>query len=104
MDYLLPCQYVILMKQHLLDKCPVSDMEQVRRTVERDFGVPLEAAFKYFDPKPIASASLAQVHVAYDYQGRKLAVKVQHGELQDQARVDLGTLSFLIAVVEFLVP
>ncbi len=49
------------MRDHLLDKCPVSPIEEVRRTFVEDFGAPPEQLFAHFAPTPLASASLAQV-------------------------------------------
>jgi aarF domain-containing kinase len=53
--------------------------------------MPLEEMFSQFDEVPIASASLAQVHIAYDRQGRKCAVKVQHEGLREGSEVCCAT-------------
>jgi hypothetical protein len=49
------------MRQHMLDKCPVSDYAEVRQIIQEDLGAPPEQLFKQFSETPIASASLAQV-------------------------------------------
>lgn len=60
-DHLLPEEYVITMRNNLLDKCPVSGYDEVVRIIKEDLGSTPEALFKSFQPTPIASASLAQV-------------------------------------------
>jgi predicted unusual protein kinase regulating ubiquinone biosynthesis (AarF/ABC1/UbiB family) len=53
----------------------------VRKIVEKEFGKPLEEVYDYFEEKPLASASLAQVHKAHIKgapPGEFVAVKVQH--------------------------
>jgi hypothetical protein len=52
-------------------------MQEVRQIIKEDLGAPPEVLFASFDPVPVASASLAQVHVATGHDGRKLAVKVR---------------------------
>jgi hypothetical protein len=64
------------MRLHMLDRCPVSPLADVRATVAEDLGAPPEQLFASFSPQPIASASLAQVHEAVDHDGQRLAVKV----------------------------
>jgi aarF domain-containing kinase len=60
-DHLLPEEYVMTMRQHMLDKCPVSSYAEVRQIIQEDLGAPPEQLFKQFSKTPIASASLAQV-------------------------------------------
>jgi len=50
--------------------------------------------FKTFEPKPFASASLAQVHRATMPDGRVVAVKVQHEGLQETAAADVATITY----------
>ena len=69
-----------------------------------DLGQGTSDLFLQFDPSPIGVASLAQVHRAIDKTGRPVAVKVQHPDLQEFARVDLFTVNFAIHFVKYVFP
>ena len=79
LDYLLPSPYVTTMKK-MLRECPETAWPQVCRVFEKELGMHPEAAYKEIDKKPMASASLAQVHIAKDANGNKYAIKVQVSE------------------------
>jgi aarF domain-containing kinase len=101
LDYLLPEEYVHTMRAHLLDRCPISSWESVRKTILEDLGAPPEVLFSEFEQTPIASASLAQVHLARDpHTGKKVAVKVQHRGLRETSNVDLATIEFVVKAVK----
>jgi aarF domain-containing kinase len=105
LDHLLPAEYCGTMRAHLLDRCPESPWASVRATIEEDLGRPLAACFSEIDPRPVASASLAQVHAARDAAtGRRLAVKVQHRGLRETSAVDLATIGAIVRVVRALAP
>jgi aarF domain-containing kinase len=104
LDHLLPDEYVLTARKHMLDKCPVSAIEDVVKTIEDDLGKPMEELFTFFDETPLASASLAQVHRAIDPNGRPLAVKIQHRGLKETSQIDLATIDALATVVRWLEP
>lgn len=76
LDHLVPAEYVQTMRKHMLNRCPISSWEEVAGIVREDLGAPPEKLFASFSPAPLASASLAQVHEATGFDGRRLAVKV----------------------------
>jgi predicted unusual protein kinase regulating ubiquinone biosynthesis (AarF/ABC1/UbiB family) len=86
----------------LQDRVPPRELPVVRRVVEGELGRPLEALFRHFSPRPVASASLAQVHEATLHDGRRVAVKVQYPEVAERVRGDLANLRALFRAIGWL--
>ncbi|MGH7480823.1 MAG: ABC1 kinase family protein, partial [Longimicrobiales bacterium] len=84
----------------LQDRIEPVPFEDVRRIVEEELGIRLSKAFREFDPDPIGSASLGQVHRAVLRDGRPVAVKVQRPAIWDRIREDLEALRELADLVE----
>ncbi|CAL9762078.1 unnamed protein product [Musa acuminata subsp. burmannicoides] len=73
----LPDAYVRLLKQ-LQDSLPRRPLEEVRQTIEKELGKPMNDIFSHFVEEPLATASVAQVHRATLRDGQDVVVKVQH--------------------------
>ncbi len=102
LDHLLPPDYINTL-QSLFSNCPTTSYDDVREVVREELGNYPEAIFESFEKEPIASASLAQVHVATEKgTGRKLAVKVQHRGLKETSRGDLLALETVVRLVDHL--
>ena len=102
LDYLVPEEYIDVLSK-LFDDNPQTKYEDVCRVIEEEFGRKVEQLFDDFDPEPIASASLAQVHVAYEKEtGRKLAVKVQHAGLRETSKGDVFAVTTVVRLIDSL--
>jgi ubiquinone biosynthesis protein len=66
--------------------------EEAKRIVEEELGVRVSQAFASFEEKPIAAASLGQVHRARLPSGRDVAVKVQRPGVRDLVFQDFEAL------------
>jgi predicted unusual protein kinase regulating ubiquinone biosynthesis (AarF/ABC1/UbiB family) len=88
---LLPPPYLeaLARLQDAIEPFPFAD---VHRIVEDDLGVRLSKAFLEFEERPIAAASLGQVHRAALRDGRPVAVKVQRPGVAETVARDLDTL------------
>jgi predicted unusual protein kinase regulating ubiquinone biosynthesis (AarF/ABC1/UbiB family) len=86
----------------LHDHVPPRPFAAIRERVERELGRPLDAVFAEFDPQPLASASLAQVHAARLHDGRRCAVKVQYPGIEGIVRADLRNLAVILRVLAWL--
>ncbi|WP_164103139.1 ABC1 kinase family protein [Candidatus Laterigemmans baculatus] len=73
---------------------------EVERTVTSELGVRLSRGFGSFDRKPLASASLSQVHRATLRDGRQVVVKVQRPGIRDQVIDDLDALEDLAGIID----
>jgi predicted unusual protein kinase regulating ubiquinone biosynthesis (AarF/ABC1/UbiB family) len=100
---ILPEAYVEVLSQ-LQDRVPPRALDGLRRHLEAELGRPVDEMFARFDPRPIASASLAQVHRARLHDGREVAVKIQYPEIADVVRDDIGNFALLVAVLARLEP
>jgi predicted unusual protein kinase regulating ubiquinone biosynthesis (AarF/ABC1/UbiB family) len=89
--------------EQLQDSVPARPIDEVRARIRKELGDWPEALFADFDPVPVAAASLAQVHVATMPDGRKVAVKVQHADIEEISRIDLAILSRVFEIVQLLV-
>jgi predicted unusual protein kinase regulating ubiquinone biosynthesis (AarF/ABC1/UbiB family) len=88
----------------LHDRVPPRPFELIRTQIERELGRPLEAIFVSFERRPIASASLAQVHEARLGDGRRCAVKVQYPGIEARVHADLQNLMFVLRILAWLEP
>jgi ubiquinone biosynthesis protein len=80
-----------------LPPAPPTDFELIQAQVEKELGKPLHDAFPTFNPVPVASASLGQVHLATLPGGEEVAVKVFRPGVDKLIEVDLDILLELAA-------
>jgi ubiquinone biosynthesis protein len=83
---------------------PADPFAVTRATIEAELKMPLEEAFKTFDPEALASGSIGQVHKAVLHDGRKVAVKVQHPDIVRRIADDLSILAELAVLAERYLP
>jgi predicted unusual protein kinase regulating ubiquinone biosynthesis (AarF/ABC1/UbiB family) len=85
---LLPRPYIQEL-EHLQDDVPQMKFEQVEQTIEAELHARISKLFESFEPKPLGSASLGQVHAAVLRDGRSVVIKVQRPNLREQLAEDI---------------
>ena len=78
--------------EKLQDHVTAVPFDQIREIVEFELGAPLELLFSRFEEKPLATASIGQVHIAHLPTGEKVAVKVQRPDIRPTMEMDLAIL------------
>ncbi|MET0204700.1 MAG: AarF/UbiB family protein, partial [Casimicrobiaceae bacterium] len=86
----------------LQDRVPPFPSEQVITSLARIYGKPIDAVFRAFDPVPVASASIAQVHFAELPDGTPVAVKVLRPNIGAVIEHDLALMQTAAMLVERL--
>jgi ubiquinone biosynthesis protein len=86
----------------LQDRVPPFPAEQVIATIVRVYGKPVDQVFKAFDREPVASASVAQVHLAELPNGTPAAVKVLRPNISTTIEKDLALMQMGAWLVEKL--
>jgi ubiquinone biosynthesis protein len=76
----------------LQDRVPPFPGQQARAIIEKAWRKPIEEVLDEFDERPLASASIAQVHTASLKDGREVVVKVLRPGIEKTIRRDLGLL------------
>jgi len=78
--------------------------EEARRVFKEETGRFPEEAFKSFEEKPVAAASLAQVHRAKLSDGTEAAVKIQRPEIRKTIEQDIHIFHYLAGLAERFMP
>ncbi len=89
--------------EQLQDSVPARPPREVTARIRKELGKAPEELFAEFNPVPIASASLAQVHEARLLDGRRVAVKVQHADIEEISRLDLEVLGGVLSLIQLFV-
>jgi len=90
-DDLLPPDYIEQLAL-LRDRVPPVPAEAIVAEIERSFGCPLDRLYASFDPVPLASASIGQVHAATLPTGTAVIVKVRKPGVAETIEEDLAIL------------
>ena len=97
---LVPLEYVREMSK-LQDAVPAFPYENVKEIILAETGKAPGAIFHVFQRKPIAAASIGQVHRAVlKDTGQEVAVKIQRPDIQRTVEVDLDILRHLATLLE----
>lgn len=94
---LLPDDYLLALSE-LQDDVETISFEEIRKIFEEETGARLSKAFQSFDPEPLASASIGQVHRAVLPSGRWVVVKIQRPDIRKKFIDDLDTLREMAAL------
>ena len=88
----------------LQDSVPPMTPSLAATVVAEELGAPPERAFARWDPRPIAAASIGQVHRAVTLDGRAVAVKVQYPGIAETIAADLRNVALLRRMLRIAAP
>lgn len=86
--------------EKLQDRVPSVPFEEIKPKLEREFKKPLEEIFTFIDEKPIASASIAQVHLAKLKRGADAVLKIQKPGIRRSVAADIDIMRDLAKIIE----
>jgi len=81
----------------LQDTAPPMSAQLAASVIAEELGAPPAEVFAEWDPVPIASASIGQVHRAMTHDGRAVAVKVQYPGVAEAVESDLDNAGMIFA-------
>lgn len=88
--------------QKLQDDVRQENFSAIKEIVEAQLGGSLDAFFAQFDPEPIASASIAQVHGGRLLDGTKVVIKVKRPGIENMIFNDLRLLKHVSVLSRFI--
>jgi ubiquinone biosynthesis protein len=80
---------------YLQDQVSPFDVTVARQRVEQSLGASIDTLFARFDARPLAAASIAQVHTAALHDGREVVVKIVRPDIRPQIMQDFEILAWV---------
>jgi len=102
MSNVMPKAYGDLLES-LQDHAPQSPIDNTKEIILSDLGKSVDQLFNDFPETPIASASIGQVYAATLKTGQKVAVKVQHKNIEELAKADLKIIEKMMGRIGYFV-
>jgi predicted unusual protein kinase regulating ubiquinone biosynthesis (AarF/ABC1/UbiB family) len=96
---IVPPEYIAELES-LQDQIEPFSFGEVEKIVEEDLGGRISKMFETFEAKPMAAASLGQVHRATLRDGREVVVKVQRPNVREQVPKDLEVFTDIAKALE----
>jgi len=100
---LVPLELVFELEK-LQDKVPPMSNREAKEVVETELKDTVENLFAWFDPKPFASASLAQVHGITLHSGKRIALKIQRPGIEAIIIEDIKVMYSVAEILEKRIP
>jgi predicted unusual protein kinase regulating ubiquinone biosynthesis (AarF/ABC1/UbiB family) len=88
----------------LQHEAPPMSADLAAGVIEQELGAPVDRVFAAWDPAPLASASIGQVHKAVTRDGTAVAVKVQYPGVDEAIKADLQNAGPLVQMMGMLFP
>ena len=83
----------------IFDNCPYHSVEQTKEIFKNDFGNDMENYLEILDE--IGSGSIGQVYKAKMIDGKEVAFKVKHPEIETQKRGQFALINFIVFLQKF---
>ncbi len=100
---LLPEDYISELLK-LQDEVSPIEFGEIRKIVREELGAPLDELFTSVDERPIAAASIAQVHRAVTKDGEDVVVKVQRPNIEEIINADVAVILYIARLMERYLP
>src|SRR5262245_48780952 len=100
---LLPEDYISEFEK-LQDAVPPFSSAEVARLIAEEFGRDVKDVFEEFASEPLASASIAQAHLARTKTGQEVIVKVQRPQIRQMILQDLAIMEHLAYLIARRIP
>lgn len=101
LENLVPEIYSDKMKP-LMQSCKEVPFEKIEKTLNEEFHGDYKKYFAYVDPKPLGTASLAQVHKGKLFSGETIVLKIQHERLLPESKGDIYLIKSATSLGEYI--
>ncbi|RLU01014.1 MAG: ABC transporter [Ketobacter sp.] len=85
--------------EKLQDDAPVMPYAEIEPLIEKALGAPPTKVFRYINEKPLASASIAQVHEAMTKKGERVVLKVRKPGVKRTIEADLRLMHSMARLI-----
>ena len=96
---LLSSNYIVELSK-LQDNAPPESIEAINKIFFDEFSMSTTDCFEKFYEKPLASASISQVHKATLKDGREVVVKIQRPNIAEKMKLDISILKRIVKLTK----